>query len=99
VTLSERDSAQLYQCVHRGHTSVRTRTRAQVLRKLGDGWSEAEVFPTFDVCLNAVKHIRQRRGVEQCVVIQRNCCTASPCPNMWIGKDNFYLRLLLTFSS
>lgn len=70
----------------------------QVLRKLGDGWSEAEVCPTFDVCLNAVKRIRQRRGGEHCVVIQSNCRTASPCTNMRIGKDNFYLRLLLTFS-
>lgn len=70
VTLSERDSAQLYQCVHRGHASALTRTRAQALRKLGGGWSEAKVCPNFDICLNAVKRIRQRRGVEQCVVIQ-----------------------------
>ena len=48
VRLSERDSASCTS-VFIAAIPARTRTRAQVLLKLGDSWSEAEVCPTFDV--------------------------------------------------
>lgn len=110
VTLSERDSAQLYQCVHRGHTSARTRTRAQVLLKLGEGWSEAEVCRAFDVCLNTVKRVRQRfadGGVEAVLTDQRQerrrqaltgpqqaHLIAIACSDAPDGHDHWTLRLL-----
>lgn len=110
VTLSERDSAQLYQCVHRGHTSARTRTRAQALLKLGDGWSEAEVCRAFDVCLNTVKRVRQRfadGGVEAVLTDQRQerrrqaltgpqqaHLIAIACSDAPDGHDHWTLRLL-----
>lgn len=110
VTLTERDSAQLYQCVHRGHTSARTRTRAQVLLKLGDGWSEGEVCHAFDVCLNTVKRIRQRFAAGGVVAVltdkrqerRRQALTgaqqahliALACSDAPEGHDHWTLRLL-----
>lgn len=60
ITLSETDRARLYTCVHTGHTSARVRTRAQVLLKLGEGWSLAEVCRAFDVCRNTAVRVRTR---------------------------------------
>lgn len=110
VIVSERDSAQLYQCVHRGHTSARTRTRAQVLLKLGAGWSEAEVSRAFDVCLNTVKRVRQRfvaGGVEAVLTdksqerrrqalsgSQQAHLVAIACSDAPDGHDHWTLRLL-----
>lgn len=110
VIVSERDSAQLYQCVHRGHSSARTRTRAQVLLKLGAGWSEAEVSRAFDVCLNTVKRVRQRfvaGGVEAVLTDKRQerrrqalsgsqqaHLVAIACSDAPDGHDHWTLRLL-----
>lgn len=60
ITVSETDRARLQTVVHRGHTSARTRTRAQVLLKLGEGWSDTAVGDAFDVCRNTVKRVRAR---------------------------------------
>ena len=40
--------------LHAGRASVRARTRAQVLLKLGEGWSLPAVCRAFDVCRNTV---------------------------------------------
>ena len=74
LSLSDEDRERLYVCVHRGHTSARTRTRGQVLLKLGEGWSEAEVCRAFDVCLNTLKRVRQHfiaGGVEAVLTDKR----------------------------
>src|SRR5258708_33112194 len=60
IALSDADRARLQTVVHRGHTNARTRTRAQVLLKLGDGWSDTAVGDAFDVCRNTVKRVRAR---------------------------------------
>lgn len=60
VSLSELDRTRLHTVVHRGHTSARTCTRAQVLLKLGDGWSDPAVMDAFEVCRNTVKRVRAR---------------------------------------
>ena len=52
LSLSDDDRERLFICVHRGYTSARIRTRGQVLHKLGEGWSEAEVCRAFAVCRN-----------------------------------------------
>jgi transposase len=46
--------------VHRGHSSACTRTRAQVLLKLGDGWSDRMIAHAFDICRTIVKRVRAR---------------------------------------
>ena len=43
ITLSETERSRLHTGIHTGRTSARVRTRAQVLLKLGEGWSLAEV--------------------------------------------------------
>lgn len=110
VNLSDDDCERLYVCIHRGHTSARTRTRAQVLLKLGAGWSEAEVCRAFDVCLNTVKRIRQRfaaGGVEAVLTdklqerrrqaltgVQQAHLIALACSDAPEGHDHWTLRRL-----
>ncbi len=110
LSLSDDDRERVYVCVHRGHTSARTRTRAQVLLKLGEGWSEAEVCRAFDVCLNTVKRVRQRfaeGGVEAVLTDQRQerrrqalsgtqqaHLIAIACSDAPDGHDHWTLRLL-----
>ena len=60
IELSETDRSRLYTLIHTGHTSARVRTRAQVLLKLGEGWSLAEVCHAFDVCRNTAVRVRSR---------------------------------------
>ncbi len=60
LTLSETDRSRLQTVVHRGHTAARTRTRAHVLLKLGEGWSVAVIGQAFDVCRNTVVRVRTR---------------------------------------
>ena len=43
LTLSETDRASLQTFVHRGRANTRTLTRAYILLKLAEGWTEAEV--------------------------------------------------------
>ena len=60
LALSEIDRSRLQTFVHRGHAGARARTRAQVLLKLGEGWSEAQAGDAFGVCRNTVKRVRAR---------------------------------------
>src|SRR5260221_13377118 len=60
ITLSETDRSRLQTFVHTGQASARARTRAQVLLKLGEGGSIAEICRAFDVCRNTVLNVRAR---------------------------------------
>ena len=60
LTLSETDRASLQTFVHRGRANARTLTRARLLLKLAEGWTEAELCAAFDVCRNTVVRVRQR---------------------------------------
>jgi len=60
ITLTEIDRTRLYTCIHTGRTSARVRIRAQVLLKLGEGWSLAEVCRGFDVCRHTAVLMRTR---------------------------------------
>src|SRR5215472_18921250 len=60
LTLSETDRASLQTLVHRGRTNPRTLTRAHLLLKLAEGWTEAELCAAFDVCRNTVVGVRRR---------------------------------------
>ena len=74
ITLSETDRSRLQTFVHRGQESARRRTRAQVLLKLGEGWSLEAVCAAFDVCRNTAVRVRQRfqeGGVDTVLTDQR----------------------------
>jgi transposase len=104
------DRARLHTVVHRGHTSARTRTRAHVLLKLGDGWSDAAVMAAFDVCRNTVKRVRARflaSGVDAVLTdkvqerrhqaltgAQQAHLIAIACSPVPDGHDHWTLRLL-----
>src|ERR1051326_1487633 len=60
LPLSETDQASLQTFVHRGRANARTLTRARILLKLAEGWSEAEVCDAFDICRNTIVRVRQR---------------------------------------
>jgi transposase len=110
VNVTETDRARLHTIVHRGHTSARTRTRAQVLLKLGEGWSDLAVRDAFGVCRNTVKRVRARfvvGGVEAVLTDQvqerrRSALSgeqqahliAIACSPVPDGHDHWTLRLL-----
>jgi transposase len=60
VVLSDEDRARLNVCLHRGKANARSLTRARVLLKAADGWSDAELVEAFDVCANTVTNVRAR---------------------------------------
>jgi len=110
ITLTDTDRARLQTVVHRGHTSARTRTRAQVLLKLGAGWSDTAVGAAFDVCRNTVKRVRSRfleGGVDAVLTDQVQArrhqaltgeqqahLIAIACSPVPDGHDHWTLRLL-----
>jgi hypothetical protein len=77
--LSETDRASLQTFVHRGRDNVRTLTRARILLKLAEGWTEAELSAAFDVCRNIrvrVWHGYLEGGLE--AVLPTRCAMSSP---------------------
>jgi transposase len=110
MALSDADRACLHTVVHRGHISARTRTRAQVLLKLGEGWSDLALAHAFDVCRNTVKRVRARfleGGVDAVLTdkvqerrhqalsgAQQAHLIAIACSPVPDGHDHWTLRLL-----
>jgi len=110
VTLTNLDRSRLHTVVHRGHNSARTRVRAQVLLKLGEGWSEAKIEEAFDVCRNTVKRVRvrflaggvdavltdnvQERRRQALTGEQQAHLIAVACSPVPAGHDHWTLRLL-----
>src|SRR5260221_5334450 len=110
IMLSETDRSRLQTFVHTGQASARARTRAQVLLKLGEGGSIAEICRAFDVCRNPVLKVRARfaeGGVDAVVrhkrqVRYRQALTGSQaahlvaiaCSPVPDGHDYWTLRLL-----
>lgn len=60
VVLSDDDRARLHVVLHRGTANARCLTRARVLLKAGEGWTDAELVEAFDVCANTVTNVRAR---------------------------------------
>src|SRR5262249_29351702 len=110
IALSETDRSRLQTFVHCGHESARARTRAQVLLKLGEGWSLAEVCRAFDVCRNTVvavracyagggvdaveRHKRQVRYRQALTGSQQAYLVAISCSAVPDGHEHWTLRLL-----
>jgi transposase len=110
IVLCETDRSRLQTFVHMGYESARARTRAQVLLKIGEGWSLAEVCRAFDVCRNTVVNVRARYaegGVDAVVRHKRQVryrqalsgsqqahLIAIACSPVPDGHDHWTLRLL-----
>ena len=110
IVLTELDRSRLQTFVHAGHESARARTRAQVLLKLGEGWSLAEVSRAFDVCRNTVlnvracfakggvdavlRHQRQERYRQALGGPQQARLIAIACSPVPDGHDHWTLRML-----
>ena len=60
VKLNEEESQYLFALLHKGTARARTITRARVLSKLAQGWSNPEVVSALDVSLATVIKIRRR---------------------------------------
>lgn len=110
IDLSETDRSRLHTFIHTGRTTARVRTRAQVLLKLGEGWSLAEVCRAFDVCRNTAVRVRTRYaegGVDAVLSEQRQTryrraltgsqqahLVAVACSPVPDGHDHWTLRML-----
>ena len=60
VKLDEEESEYLFALIHKGTARARTITRARVLSKLAQGWTNPEVSSALDVSLATVIKIRRR---------------------------------------
>jgi transposase len=59
VILSETDRASLQTFIHAGKANARTFTRARVLLKAAEGWTDAEICEAFDISRNTSIRVRQ----------------------------------------
>lgn len=59
VTLSETDRASLQTFIHAGKATARTFTRARLLLKAAEGWTDAQICEAFDVSRNTSIRVRQ----------------------------------------
>jgi transposase len=110
ITLSETDRSRLQTFVHRGQTSARIQTRAHVLLKLAEGWSEGEICAAFDICRNTVVRVyrrfleggvdgvltdkRQERHRQALSGLQQAHLIAIACSPVPDGHDHWTLRML-----
>jgi len=60
IMLSDDERARLNVFLHCGQANARRRTRARVLLKAAEGWTDAELVEAFDVCANTVTNVRTR---------------------------------------
>jgi len=59
VTLSESERASLYTFLHAGKANARTFTRARVLLKADEGWTDQQICAAFDLSRNTAIRVRQ----------------------------------------
>lgn len=110
VTLMPEDQATLRTFLQHAKANGRTLTRARLLLKAGEGWSDAELMRAFDVCQKTVRRIRLRfsQGGVQAVLQEqhqsrrRQALTgeqaahliAIACTPAPAGHDHWTVRLL-----
>ena len=59
VTLSESERASLHTFIHAGKANARTFTRARVLLKADEGWTDQQICAAFDISRNTSIRVRQ----------------------------------------
>ncbi len=59
VALSESDRASLYTFIHAGKANARIFTRARILLKADEGWSDQQICAALDVSRNTSIRVRQ----------------------------------------
>src|SRR5215471_10408252 len=59
VTLSESEQASLRTFIHTGKANARTFTRARVLLKAAEGWTDQQICEAFDISRNTSIRVRQ----------------------------------------
>src|SRR6266704_1237830 len=59
VTLTESDRASLQTFIHVGKANARTFTRARVLLKAAEGWTDKQICEAFDISRNTAIRVRQ----------------------------------------
>ena len=110
VTLSETDRASLQTFIHAGKANARTFTRAQVLLKAAEGWTDAEICEAFNISRNTSIRVRRlylEGGVEAVLHDKRQEChrqalsggqaahlIAIACTPAPDGHDHWTVRLL-----
>jgi len=110
VTLSETDRASLLTFIHAGKANARTFTRARVLLKADEGWSDQQICAAFDVSRNTSIRVRQlylEGGLEAVLHDKRQAryrqaltggqaahLIAMVCTPAPTGHDHWTLRLL-----
>lgn len=59
VTLSETDRASWQTFIHAGKATARTFTRARMLLKAAEGWTDGQICEVFDVSRNTSIRVRR----------------------------------------
>lgn len=60
ISLTDDERQHLQVFVHRGKANARTLTRARVLLKVDEGWTDADLVAAFDICPATVTNVRRR---------------------------------------
>jgi hypothetical protein len=110
VTLSESDRASLQTFIHTGKANARTFTRARVLLKAAEGWTDQQICAAFDISRTTAIHVRQvylEGGVEAVLHDKRQAryrqallggqaaqLIAIACSPVPTGHDHWTVRLL-----
>ena len=59
IALFESDRASLHTFTHAGKANARTFTRARVLLKADEGWTDQQICAAFDISRNSSVRVRQ----------------------------------------
>jgi len=110
VMLSETDRASLQTFIHAGKANARTFTRARVLLKAAEGWTDVEICQVFDISRNTSIRVRElyvEGGLEAVLHDRRQArhrqaltggqaahLIAMACTPAPAGHDHWTLRLL-----
>ena len=110
VTLSETHRTSLHTCIHAGKANARTFTRARILLKADEGWTDEQICAAFDVSRNtsirvqqwyleggleAVLHDKRQQRYRQALSGgQAAHLIAVACSPVPTGHDHWTMRLL-----
>jgi transposase len=110
IHLSEDERTHVQVFVRRGKANARTLTRARILLKCDEGWSNEDIVGALDVSDQTIRNVRQRfeeGGVEAVLTEKRQECRrqalddgqaahliAVACSEVPDGHDHWTVRML-----